>query len=458
MVTRSEGGQHAGEDLEPEVLFVAKAVGAALEDADLVVEPLDETERDLVLRAAVGRDPLPVPVNHRGELFVGPQALPLERRPPVLEEPAGPALPAIVPKLAERFLEQVRGVQPLVGGQQRRERPSAAEGQIFAMGQQGVLLALDEPALPPGHAGVLALAHLVEGVAQMAQDVELVEQDAGLRGVPRGGQAKGLPHVHDGEPNPRRLARAQPRVELVQARLRTILTPKPDRALPDQVADDDAVGVALLDRDLVEPDHPRPGRPGPPQLLAHVLLLERLHRVPVEPQLLGHIPDRRGPTASPHVETEALCVEGIVGQEIEPLLFHRGPAPTGHAPDLELEGDPQIAAGEIPDAAPLAVVPSALHPAAGPTGRFFDRRVRVRMRAWGSPKIPMTVGLGRNPGKRYASHSRRGCRGLGMRPSCPILAWPPQRFRPLPERVSAPPAPSFHPLTSTKTPDSRGTA
>jgi len=37
-----------------------------------------------------------------------------------------------------------------------------------------------------------------------------------------------------------------------------------------------------------------------------------------------------------------------------------------------------------------------------------------------------------------------------MRRSCPIPASPPQRFRPLPERRSALSAPSFHPLTSTK--------
>src|SRR2546426_7883010 len=72
------------------------------------------------------------------------------------------------------------------------------------------------------------------------------------------------------------------------------------------------------------------------------------------------------------------------------------------------------------------------------------------MRAWGSPKIPATVALGRNPGKRYASHSRRGRCGVGMRRSCPILALPPQCFRPRPERVFAPSAPCFHPLTSTK--------
>src|SRR6266851_2566998 len=142
MTARLDLRQHAGENLEPEVLFVAEPVRAALEDADLVVQSLDEAERDLVLRAAVGRDPLPVPLNHRGELLVGPQALPLERRPPVLEEAARPALAPVVPELPERFLEQVRGVQPLVGGEQRRERPAAAEGQVLAVGQQGVLLPL----------------------------------------------------------------------------------------------------------------------------------------------------------------------------------------------------------------------------------------------------------------------------------------------------------------------------
>src|ERR687891_2528041 len=186
MTARSDRRQHAREDLEAEVLFVAQPVRAALEHADLVVQPLDEAERDLVLRAAVGRDPLPVPLNHRGELLVGTQALPLERRPPVLEEAARPALAPVVPELAERFLEQVGGVQALVGGEQRFEGPAAAESQILAMGQQGVLLPLDEAALAPGHTRVLALADLIEGVAQMAQDMELVEQDAGPRSVARG--------------------------------------------------------------------------------------------------------------------------------------------------------------------------------------------------------------------------------------------------------------------------------
>src|SRR4029077_2679626 len=52
--------QHAGENLEPQIFFVAQAVGAALDHPDLVIEPLDEAERDLVLKPAVGCDPIPM--------------------------------------------------------------------------------------------------------------------------------------------------------------------------------------------------------------------------------------------------------------------------------------------------------------------------------------------------------------------------------------------------------------
>ena len=217
MTAWSDRRQHAGEDLETEVLLVAEPVRAALEDADLVVQPLDEAERDFVVRTAVGRDPVPVPVNHRGELLVGSQALPLERRSPVLEEATRPALPAVVPKLPERLFEEVGRVQPLVGREQGLERPPAIERQILAVGEQGVLLPFDEPALPPGHAGVLALADLIEGLAEMPQNVELVEQDAGLRGVARGRAPEGFPHVHDREADPGRFPRTEPSVELIQA-------------------------------------------------------------------------------------------------------------------------------------------------------------------------------------------------------------------------------------------------
>src|SRR6516164_1377912 len=41
-------------------LPIAQAVGATLEHADLVVEPLDEAERDFVLQPAVGGNAVPM--------------------------------------------------------------------------------------------------------------------------------------------------------------------------------------------------------------------------------------------------------------------------------------------------------------------------------------------------------------------------------------------------------------
>src|SRR5882762_10516427 len=93
--------QHAGEDLQAQVLLIAQAVGSALKDADLVVEAFDEAECDLVLWFAVGGDASPVTANHRGEFLVRLEALPLERVAPVLEEAACPALGLVVPELVE---------------------------------------------------------------------------------------------------------------------------------------------------------------------------------------------------------------------------------------------------------------------------------------------------------------------------------------------------------------------
>src|SRR6266566_94198 len=75
--------------------------------------------------------------------------------------------------------------------------------------------------------------------------------------------------------------RPQPSEERVQARLGAIRAPEPDRPLPDEIGHHDAIGVPLSEGDLVEPDDPGSRRPSPSQLLAHVLLLQRLDGVPV---------------------------------------------------------------------------------------------------------------------------------------------------------------------------------
>src|ERR1700719_738551 len=62
-----------------------------------------------------------------------------------------------------------------------------------------VLLALDEAPISAAEAGVFGLAHLVECLAEMADDVELVEQDRRLRRFVLRDVAERLPHVHHGE-------------------------------------------------------------------------------------------------------------------------------------------------------------------------------------------------------------------------------------------------------------------
>src|SRR5215831_20830444 len=103
-------------------------------------------------------------------------------------------------------------------------------------------------------AGVFGHAHLVERLAEMAHDVKLVEQDRGLWRLILRDVAGRLPHVHHGEPDFMALFRAQPIVERRHAGLGTIRATEPDRSIANQVADYDAIAVALADRDLVNAD------------------------------------------------------------------------------------------------------------------------------------------------------------------------------------------------------------
>ena len=94
MVARSERRQHAGEDLESQVLFVAQPIGTALEHADPVVQPLDEAERDPVLRGGCGifglRTSLTIPSRDAGWLR---PAQPRTRAPPYGNENGATAIP-----------------------------------------------------------------------------------------------------------------------------------------------------------------------------------------------------------------------------------------------------------------------------------------------------------------------------------------------------------------------------
>ena len=119
---RLELRQHACKNFQSQVFFVAQSVCATLDDADLIVQTFNESERDLVLGLAVGSDSIPMPIDHLSEFLVGFEALPLQARTPVLEEAACPPLALVVPELTEGLPEQIRRIQAFVCRQQRLER------------------------------------------------------------------------------------------------------------------------------------------------------------------------------------------------------------------------------------------------------------------------------------------------------------------------------------------------
>src|SRR5262245_8028400 len=413
--------QHAGKDLQAQILFVPQPVRASRDDPDLVVETRDKPQRHFVLGVAKGRDSLPMPLDQLRELPIGLEPLPLERRPPMVKEAPCPPFCLITPKLPKRLLEQIGSREALVCGQHFLQSLASLKRQVLTAREQGVLLAFDKLAVLALEATVLRLAHFIQRLPQVTQHVEFVKQDGCLRrmGGLKGGGAERLPHVHDRQADLEALLGPQLLVEQIHTGLRAIFAPKPQHTAALQVTHHDPVAVPALDRHLLDPNHPRARRPRSPQLFPHVLLLQLLDRVPVQPQFLGHRLNRCRPAPPAHVPGKALGVQGVVGQPRQFLLFHLAAALAVHPPDLHLQVDPRVSTGQVPYPAHLVIVERPLATPTGATDGFFPRRWSRRIRTLGSPKTPRTVALGRKPGKRYVSSSRRSFR---IRESCQIFS------------------------------------
>ena len=116
---------------------------------------------------------------------------------------------------------------------------------------------------------------------------------------------------------------------------------------------------------------------------------------------------RRPSATTADIIGEAFGVERIVGQKVEPLALHLATAAAVDPSHLQFKENPRIAARQIAYSPYLAVVPAHLDTTATAAHDFFERRLRVITRAFGSPKMPPTVGSGRKPGEQYASRSCR---------------------------------------------------
>jgi len=69
--------------------------------------------------------------------------------------------------------------------------------RVLPARQQRIFLTLDVAALAAREPGILALANRIQDLAQMADDVKLVEQNRRLRRMFIRRQSKRLRHVHD---------------------------------------------------------------------------------------------------------------------------------------------------------------------------------------------------------------------------------------------------------------------
>jgi hypothetical protein len=320
-------------------------------------------------------DAVPVAVDHRRELLVGREPLPLEALLPTLEEGAGSALGLVVPELAKGLFEQVGGVEPLVGRKQLGEGAAAVEGEVLAVGEQGIALSLDEGAVLGGEAAVLTTADLVKRVAKVAHDVELVEDDARLWRMVRERGAKGLPHVHRGELDARRLFCAQRGKEEVHVGFGAALAADPDWSPVVEVADDDAVVMPFPDGNLVHADRPRRGQAGAGDLLLHVDCVKVFDRAVVEALRLGH--RRVGHLAAEraHMHGKALGKARVRRQPVETLYVHAAAPRAVDPKPLELDVDAEPASREIAGTAGAFVVATAATVATLRAAcRFFRRR------------------------------------------------------------------------------------
>ena len=210
---------------------------------------------------------------------------------------------------------------------------------------------------------------------------------------------KGFPHVHDCKPYPFDFRGSEPLIEELQALLRTVGSPEPDRPSPVEITDDDPVTVALPDGDFVNADGPWPGIASTAEFLPHVMLFQSVDRLAVQMQLPGNVFDRGSTATLANVKGKPLGIERIVGQEGKLLLLHLAAPSAQNTPDLQFEVDARVAAGEVAGQAELAVVESPMCRTASSTDCFFCRRVNRMTRALESPKRPDTLCSGVNGGK-----------------------------------------------------------
>ena len=184
----------------------------------------------------------------------------------------------------------------------------------------------------------------------------LSRQNLGLRRLGLHRVAEGFPHVHHRQPNPGGLLRPQRHKELIQICLGAASAPNRNRTASLQVADHDAIRMALLDRQFIHADHPGGWlwRLGQPRL--HVSYVQVFDRMLMQVQQLSDGLVRHVPAQDADLVGEPLRIARILRQPRQSLHLHPLTTRAGHPPLLKRQIDTPARRIGIPHPAHLAVV------------------------------------------------------------------------------------------------------
>lgn len=306
-------------------------------------------------------DTLPMTLDQFGELLVRLQTAPLELCLPIIEELPSPGGILVIPKLPERFFEHVGFAQAFIGFEQERQRASSVQIEIGFMRQKCIALPFDEALILAGDPCVFLTPDLVEGIRQVFQDVELVEDDFGLGSVARERVSERFPHVHD--------CQAQGTVPLgphsVEEAIHIFfatakLLAHPDWPLLVKVGDYDGVLMTFLDRYFINADSPQTFRRnmlGPE--IPHVADIHAPDLVPTEPMKFGGLLDGHCPAEPADDLLEALGKTPRFGQPSQGFLLHTNAFPAVHSAILEFQVNPDAPGIDVAHLMCPAVVETA---------------------------------------------------------------------------------------------------
>ena len=280
----------------------------------------------------------PREVAHRGE--------PRMRRPPepAREVPLRPARPPVLPEAPEELFKEIGAVDLEV------EPLECAEAAGLALGEIPRVLQPDEPRLV--HQRLvgrplltdLVASDLIDGLHEMAHDVELVEHEHRLGRAGLDDVDVRLPHIAANAFERRRFLRAEDVEERLEG-LRGAPLPAPHQPLAFEVVDVGDVDVPAFSGDLIDPDVGHVVEIPMCQAIGDRLLDGRGHGVPRAPEQPRDLLPGQGPgprCERHHQRVGHLLFSTDPGHRLD---MHAGAPRTVHAPRRINEAPPRSPTG-----------------------------------------------------------------------------------------------------------------